>query len=178
MKFIPTSFSEVWLIELDPRADNRGFLARTYCEREFGDRGLNTRWPQCNLTRTLKRGVVRGMHWQAAPKPEIKLVRCAVGAIWDVVVDVRRGSPSFGRWEGFELTSENFRELYVPAGFAHGFQVLKEASEVFYQMGEFYEASLARGVRWNDPALGISWPLESVETSDRDAQLPLLEEVR
>jgi len=117
MKFIPTSFSEVWLIELDPRADNRGFLARTYCEREFGDRGLNTRWPQCNLTRTLKRGVVRGMHWQAAPKPEIKLVRCAVGAIWDVVVDVRRGSPSFGRWEGFELTSENFRELYVPAGF-------------------------------------------------------------
>src|SRR5690242_16911918 len=138
MKFSPTTLPGVWLIDLEPRTDERGFLARTYCDQEFSAHGLNTRWPQCNLTLTKQRGMVRGMHFQAEPKPEIKLVRCAVGAIYDVVVDVRRDSPSFGRWEAFELTGENRRMVYVPAGFAHGFQCLKDNSEVFYQMSEFY----------------------------------------
>ncbi len=176
MKFIPTRLAGVWLIELEPRFDERGFLARTYCEREFSEHGLNTRWPQCNLTRTLERGMVRGMHWQADPTPEIKLVRCVAGAIWDVVVDVRRGSPTFGQWEAFDLTAENWRQVYIPAGFAHGFQCLHPSSEVFYQMGDFYVPELARGVRWNDPAIGIQWPISGAKVGERDARLPVLGE--
>src|SRR5262245_42371822 len=139
MKFIPTTFEGVWLIELEPHADERGFFARTYCEREFAAQGLNTRWPQANVTRTLRRGTIRGLHWQAEPKPEIKLVRCAAGEIWDVVVDIRRASPTFGRWESFELTGDNQRQLYISGGFAHGFQCLSDGSEVSYLMSEFYE---------------------------------------
>jgi dTDP-4-dehydrorhamnose 3,5-epimerase len=177
MKFTPASLPGVWLIELEPRFDERGFFARTSCEREFAAHGLNTRWPQANLTRTASRGMIRGLHWQAEPQPEIKLVRCAVGSIWDVVVDVRRTSPTFGRWEAFELTGENGRQLYIPAGFAHGFQCLQDGSEVFYQMGEFYFPELARGLRWNDATVGIPWPLSGARVSERDAQLPLLGEI-
>ncbi len=137
MKFSRTTLAGLWLIELELREDERGFLARTYCENEFAALGLNTRWPQCNLTRTNQRGTVRGMHYQADPKPEIKLIRCAAGAIFDVLVDVRRESPTFGRWEGFELSAANHRTLYVPGGFAHGFQCLADGCEVFYQMSEF-----------------------------------------
>ncbi|HZL14013.1 MAG TPA: dTDP-4-dehydrorhamnose 3,5-epimerase [Verrucomicrobiae bacterium] len=177
MKFSRTSLAELWLIELEPREDERGFFARTFCEKEFAEHGLNTRWPQCNLTLTKKRSAIRGMHFQAEPKPEIKLVRCVAGKIFDVVVDVRRDSPTFGKWEGFELSAENHRQLYVPAGFAHGFQCLSENSEVFYQMSEFYFPELARGVRWNDPAIGIRWPLPDASLSERDRQLPLLAEL-
>ena len=174
MKFTPSALKGVWLIELEARSDSRGFLARTYCQREFESHGLNTCWPQCNLTRTLRRGTIRGMHWQAEPKPEVKLVRCSAGAIWDVVVDVRPNSATFGKWESYELTSENGRQLYIPAGFAHGFQCLEDSSEVFYQMGDFYEPELARGLRWNDPDVRIEWPLNNTEVSARDAELPLL----
>jgi dTDP-4-dehydrorhamnose 3,5-epimerase len=169
--------SGVWLIELGLREDERGFFARTFCEKEFGERGLNARWPQCNLTLTKNRGAIRGMHFQAEPKPEVKLIRCAAGKIFDVVVDVRRDSPTFGKWEGFELSTENHRQLYVPAGFAHGFQCLADNCEVFYQMSEFYFPELARGVRWNDPAIGIQWPLPDAILSERDRQLPLLAEL-
>src|SRR5262249_16128227 len=124
MKFSKASLSGVWLLELELREDERGFLARTYCQNEFAELGLNTQWPQCNLTLTKNRGMLRGMHFQADPKPEIKLIRCTAGAVFDVVVDVRRGSPTFGKWEGVELTAENRRALYVPGGFAHGFQCL------------------------------------------------------
>ena len=147
MKFTPASLPGVWVIDLEPREDARGFLARTYCEQEFAAHGLNTRWPQCNLTLTKSRGMIRGMHFQADPRPEIKLIRCAAGAIWDVLVDVRPDSPSFGRWEAIELTSENRRSLYVPVGVAHGFQCLQVDTEVFYQMSEFYFPELARGLR-------------------------------
>jgi dTDP-4-dehydrorhamnose 3,5-epimerase len=174
MKFSETTLSGVWLIDLELREDERGFFARTFCEKEFSERGLNTTWPQCNLTLTKKRGAVRGMHFQADPKPEIKLIRCAAGKIFDVVVDVRRDSPTFGKWEGFELSSKNRRSLYVPGGFAHGFQCLTDDCEVFYQMSEFYFAELARGLRWNDPAVGIRWPLPNEKLSERDLQLPLL----
>jgi dTDP-4-dehydrorhamnose 3,5-epimerase len=177
MKFLQTELSGVWLIELGLREDERGFFARTFCEKEFGERGLNARWPQCNLTLTKNRGAIRGMHFQAEPKPEVKLIRCAAGKIFDVVVDVRRDSPTFGKWEGFELSTENHRQLYVPAGFAHGFQCLADNCEVFYQMSEFYFPELARGVRWNDPAIGIQWPLPDAILSERDRQLPLLAEL-
>jgi len=118
MKFSRTKLDGLWLIELELREDERGFFARTYCDQEFTVHGLNTRWPQCNLSHTKQRGMLRGMHFQADPKPEIKLVRCAAGAIYDVLVDVRRDSPTFGQWEGFELTAQNRRTLYVPGGFA------------------------------------------------------------
>ena len=177
MKFSRTSLAGAWLIELELREDERGFLARTYCEKEFAALGLNTHWPQCNLTLTKKRGMIRGMHFQAEPKPEIKLIRCAAGAIFDVIVDVRRDSPTFGHWAGFELSAENHRQLYVPGGFAHGFQCLTDNCEVFYQMSEFYQPGLARGLLWNDPAVNIIWPITTATVSERDRQLPPLAEL-
>lgn len=177
MKFTPSDLKGVWLIALEPREDERGFLARTYCEKEFAEHGLNTRWPQCNLTLTRKRGMLRGMHFQDQPKPEVKLIRCSAGAIYDVLVDVRRDSATFGQWRAFELDSGSRRMLYVPEGIAHGFQCLRDDSEVFYQMSEFYAPELARGIRWNDPALSIAWPVSSPVVSDRDQRLPLLAEL-
>ena len=161
---------------LDPelREDVRGFLARTYCENEFAAHQLNTYWPQCNLTLTRKRGMLRGLHFQADPKPEIKLIRCSAGAVFDVVVDVRRESATFGHWEAFELTAQNRRLLYVPGGFAHGFQCLTDDCELFYQMSEFYVPDLARGLRWNDPQVGIRWPISEAKLSERDQTLPSL----
>jgi dTDP-4-dehydrorhamnose 3,5-epimerase len=174
MKFSRTTLPGLWLIELELREDERGFLARTYCENEFAELGLNTRWPQCNLTLTKKCRAIRGLHFQVKPKPEIKLIRCAAGKIFDVLVDVRRDSPTFGQWEGFELSAENRRQLYVPGGFAHGFQCLADNCEVFYQMSEFYFPELARGLRWDDPQIGIRWPLPQAILSERDQKLPLL----
>jgi len=167
----------VWLIQTERRADDRGFLARTYCEAAFAERGLNIRWPQCNLTHTLRRATIRGLHYQAEPKPEIKLVRCCVGAIFDVVVDVRPNSQTYGRYEGFELRADASLELYVPGGFAHGVQCLEDNSEVFYQMSEFYYPELMRGVRWDDPAVAVDWPLGNPILSERDRNLPSLSEV-
>ncbi len=177
MKFHPTTLAGLFLIELEPRGDERGFLARTYCDREFAQAGLNTRWPQCNLTLTRQRGAVRGMHFQAEPQPEIKLIRCAAGAIFDCLVDVRPDSPTFGRWEGFELTARNHRQLYVPGGFAHGFQCQTEDCEVFYQMSSEYVPTLARGLRHDDPEVGVRWPLPVAQVSERDAALPGLREL-
>jgi dTDP-4-dehydrorhamnose 3,5-epimerase len=174
MKFTPTSFGDVWVVDPDPRNDERGFLARTYCEQEFSDHGLNTRWVQQNHTLTRTRGSVRGMHWQTAPKSEIKLVRCLAGSVMDVVVDVRPQSPTFGRWLAIELSVQNMRALYIPAGYAHGFQCLEDSCELFYLMSEFYHADLARGVRCDDPRVGITWPLPVVHLSPRDTHLPLL----
>jgi dTDP-4-dehydrorhamnose 3,5-epimerase len=174
MKFSQALLPGIWTIDPEPREDERGFLARTYCEKEFAAHGLNTRWPQCNLTLTRKRGMIRGLHFQGEPNPEIKLIRCAAGAVFDVVVDVRRESTSFGRWEAFELTGQNCRILYVPGGFAHGFQCLTDNCELFYQMSEFYVPELARGLRWNDAQVGIRWPIAEAQLSERDQSLPLL----
>jgi dTDP-4-dehydrorhamnose 3,5-epimerase len=174
MKFSQALLPGIWTIDPEPREDERGFLVRTYCEKEFAAHGLNTRWPQCNLTLTRKRGMIRGMHYQAEPKPEIKLIRCAAGTVFDVVVDVRRASTSFGRWEAFELSAQNRRLLYVPGGFAHGFQCLTDDCELFYQMSEFYVPELARGLRWNDAQVGIRWPIAEAKLSGRDQGLPLL----
>ena len=177
MKFEPSSLPGVWVVDLELRADDRGFLARTYCDLEFGGRGLNTHWPQSDLTLTKSRGMLRGMHYQAEPKPEIKLIRCCAGAVLDVVVDVRRDSKTFGKWESFELTATNRRMVYVPGGFAHGFQCLTDNCEMFYQMSEFYYPDLARGLRWNDPQVAIPWPIPNPVLSERDRNLPLLSSI-
>ena len=178
MKFTPVpALPGVWLIDLEPREDERGFLARTFCEDEFAAHGLVTRWPQCNLTLTRHRGAVRGMHFQAEPQPEIKLIRCAAGAIHDVLVDVRPDSKTFGRWEAFELTAQSRRQLYVPGGYAHGFHSLGDNCEVFTHMTAAYVPMLARGLRHDDPVVGIQWPLPVAEISARDRSLPLLSEL-
>ena len=177
MKFNATGLEGVWLIEPELRHDARGFFARTYCEQEFAEHSLNTQWVQQNHTLTKTRGSVRGMHWQADPKPEIKLVRCLAGCVMDVVVDVRSSSPTFGHWQAFELSAQNMRALYIPVGFAHGFQCLEEVCELFYLMSEFYDADLALGVRCDDPQIGIAWPLPVENLSARDAALPHLQEV-
>ena len=177
MKFRATTLAGLWTIELEPREDERGFLARTYCAREFAAAGLNTLWAQCNLTLTRQQGAVRGLHFQAQPRPEIKLIRCSAGAIFDVLLDVRPQSATFGRWEAFELTARNGRQLYVPGGFAHGFQCLTPDCELFYQMSAEFVPELARGVRHDDPQVGIRWPLPVAQVSARDANLPLLREL-
>ena len=174
MQFHPTTLPGVWRIRLDPRADERGHFVRTYCEQEFAAHGLNTRWVQCNTTLTRQRGMLRGLHYQADPHPEIKLIRCVSGAVFDVLVDVRPKSPTFGKWEAFELRAEQPDQLYVPAGYAHGFQCLTEDAGLFYQMSEFYVPDLARGVRWDDPSLTIPWPISHPRLSSRDAGLPAL----
>lgn len=174
MKFLATTLVGLFQIELELRTDERGFLARTYCDNEFAEQGLNTHWPQCNLSQTKDKGMLRGMHFQAEPFPETKLIRCASGAIFDVLVDVRPTSPTFGQWQGFELTGSNHTMLYVPGGFAHGYQTLVDNCEVFYQMSEFYQPDLARGIHYDDPDVGVVWPLENPILSPKDLTLPRL----
>ncbi|MBL9144541.1 MAG: dTDP-4-dehydrorhamnose 3,5-epimerase [Verrucomicrobiaceae bacterium] len=176
MKFEPTQFDGVWLITLEPRGDERGYLMRTYCEPTFRAHGLTTHWPQCNETLTTRRGSIRGMHWQKAPHGEAKLVRCSQGRIWDVVVDVRQGASTFGQWQAFELDASRPQQLHIPPGFAHGFQTLSDHAVLHYQMGELYRPDGAAGCRWDDPALAIPWPLPVADLSARDAGLPLLAE--
>jgi len=154
--------------------DDRGFFARSFCQREFEAQGLNPHLAQCNVSFNRRRGTLRGLHFQAKPHEEAKLVRCTQGAIWDVAVDLREGSPSRRRWYAVELNAENRLALYVPEGFAHGFQTLADDCEVLYQMSEFYYPELARGVRWDDGALGIQWPLPNPILSDRDRSYPPL----
>lgn len=174
MKFCETTLPGAFLIDLEPVEDERGFFARSWCQREFADRGLNTNLVQCNISFNKKRGTLRGMHYQAAPHEEVKLVRCTHGAVYDVIVDLRRDSPVFKRWFGMELTADNRTMLYVPAGVAHGFQTLTDDAEVFYQMSEFYHSECARGVRWDDPAFGIQWTLnEEPVLSEKDRRYPL-----
>lgn len=177
MRFHPTRLPGVWKIELAPVGDDRGHFVRTYCERVFTERGLNTRWVQCNSTLTNRRGTLRGLHFQAEPHPEVKLIRCISGAVFDVIVDVRPDSPTFGRWEAFELQAARPEQLYVPAGYAHGFQCLTDDAGLHYQMSEFYHPELARGVRWDDAQLAIRWPLANPDMSPRDRDLPLLSEL-
>lgn len=168
MKFLSTPLAGAFVVELDLIADERGFFARSFCEREFAARGLNPRLVQCNVSHNRHRGTLRGMHFQAPPKEEAKLVRCTAGAIHDVIIDLRRGSATYCRWFAVELTSQNRRSLYVPEGCAHGFQTLGDDAEVLYNMSESYEPGLARGVRWNDPRFSIEWPLPDPTLSERD----------
>lgn len=174
MKFVPTRFATAWLIEPDRHEDERGFFSRTWCQREFERCGLNPNLVQCNISFNTKRGTVRGMHFQAAPHEEAKLVRCTLGRIFDVIVDVRRDSPTFGVWQSFDLSSKNRYSLYIPEGFAHGFQTLEPESEVFYQMSEFFHPESARGFHYADPEINITWPLQTEVISRKDQMNPPL----
>ena len=172
MIFTPLHLPQACLIQPERFEDERGFFARTWCVREMEAHGLNPCIVQCSMSFNVKRGTLRGMHFQAPPSEEAKLVRCTAGAIYDVLLDLRPESPTFKRWHAVELTSENRLALYVPEGFAHGFQTLADNTEVFYEMSQFYEPAAARGVRWNDPAFGIVWPLAAPTISGKDAGYP------
>jgi dTDP-4-dehydrorhamnose 3,5-epimerase len=176
--FRETALVGAFVVEVEPQVDERGFFARTWCQREFAAQGLNPRLVQGSLSVSRTVGTLRGLHYQAPPWAEAKLVRCSRGAIYDVVVDLRRESPSYGQWVGVELEASTYRMVYVPEGFAHGFLTLTDDCEVIYQMSEFYVPEAARGIRWDDPTIGISWPGEVRVISPRDAELPFLTEVR
>ena len=172
MIFAETEFRGAFVIELERREDERGFFARSWCQQEFEERGLNPRLVQCNVSFNKLRGTLRGVHYQANPYEEAKLVRCTRGAVYDVIIDLRPESRTYLRWAAVELNEENRRALYVPEGLAHGFQTLEDGTEVFYQMSEAYRPEYARGVRWNDPAFRIRWPLERRIISARDRGYP------
>ena len=173
----PTALAGAFVVESEPRADERGFFARTYGESEFRELGLEPCGRQWSVSYSKWRGTLRGLHFQADPHGETKLVRCVSGAVWDVVVDLRRGSPTYGKWVGIELNRSNRLALYIPRGFAHGFQTLADDTELLYGISPDYVAEAARGIRWNDPVVAIEWPLPPVALSPRDAALPLLESV-
>jgi len=160
------------LVEIEPLGDERGFFARTFCRQDFEDAGLDLDIVQSNMSHNVHKGTLRGLHYQAAPKPDPKLVSCVRGAIFDVVVDLRAESDTYCQWAGVELTADNAKALFVPPGCAHGFITLTDDTLVNYQMGEAYVADLARGVRWNDSAFAINWPLEPQLLSERDAAYP------
>jgi len=162
----------VRILDIDLRPDERGFFARSWCQGEFADHGLNPKLAQCNVSVTLRKGTLRGVHFQAAPFAEAKLVRCTRGAIYDVVLDLRPQSPTFRDWIAMVLTAEKHNMVYVPEGCGHGFQTLQDDIEVFYQMSEFYNPEAARGVRWDDPAFRIAWPEKVEVISERDRTYP------
>jgi dTDP-4-dehydrorhamnose 3,5-epimerase len=172
VKFSPTELPGVYVVDLEPIEDERGFFARTWCQEEFAALGLDGNLAQCNISYNRLRGTLRGMHYQAEPHGEAKLVRCSRGAIYDVAVDLRPGSPAYLKHLGVELSADNRRALFIPAGLAHGFQTLTSDSEVFYQMSCAYVPGAGRGVRWNDPAFGIAWPDDERTISDRDKTWP------
>lgn len=178
MQFAETELRGATLIDLAPNLDERGFFARTFCEREFAEHGLPAHFPQCNLSRNRRRGTLRGMHYEAAPSAESKLVRCVTGAIFDVIVDLRPESATRYRWLGVELSALSGRALFVPAGFAHGFLTLSDDSDVFYHMGDSYRPGAARGFRWNDEFFSITWPESPSSIADRDASYPNFEPER
>ena len=172
MKFEETRLAGAWIIDINKLEDERGFFARTFCQKEFIEHGLNTRVAQCNVSYNKQKGTLRGMHLQVAPFQEAKLVQCISGAIYDMIVDLRPGSPTYLQHIGVELSAKSYRMLYIPEGFAHGFLTLTDEVNVFYQMSEFYAPECARGFRWNDPAFGITLPDELKVISERDASYP------
>jgi dTDP-4-dehydrorhamnose 3,5-epimerase len=175
LNFTETPLAGAYVIDATPITDTRGCFARTYCTKEFAEHGLVTHWVQCNTSYNARTGTLRGLHFQRAPHQEVKLVRCTRGSVFDVAVDIRAGSATYGQWHGVELSAENRRSFYIPAGFAHGYQALVDDSEVFYQVSAFYHPQSEGGLRWNDPAFNIAWPLaDQVSLSPKDSNWPLL----
>ena len=170
MIFTETPLPGAYLIDLEKRGDDRGFFARAFCEREFAQHGLVDRFVHANTSLSAREGTLRGMHYQLAPQAETKMVRCIRGALYDVILDLRKGSPTFGKSFGAELTAENRRMMYVPRGFAHGFLTLAANTEAFYMVSAFYAPEWERGVRWNDPRFAIHWPAVPAVISDKDAR--------
>lgn len=172
MRFIETSLGGAFVIEPEKLEDKRGFFARSFCQNEFEAHGLNSNIVQCNISLNAKRGTLRGMHFQAAPYAEAKLVRCTRGSMYDVIIDLRPSSATFCKWYAVELNGANCMTLYVPEGFAHGFQTLEDDTEVFYQISEYYRPDFSRGVRWDDPAFAIEWPPAERIISEKDKGYP------
>jgi dTDP-4-dehydrorhamnose 3,5-epimerase len=170
--FTSAPLAGAMLVDLERHDDERGFFARAWCRREFAAAGLDPELAQASISRNRRRGTLRGMHYQAAPHEEDKVVRCVRGALYDVIIDLRPASPTYTRHFGVELTAENGRALFIPKGFAHGFQTLVDDTDVLYQMSQFYAAEAARGVRWNDPAFAVEWPISSPILHPRDASYP------
>ena len=175
MNFEELSLHGAWLIGMQPVVDNRGHFVRTFCEAEFGLRGLEHRFTQHSSSFTRSAGTIRGLHYQRSPNLEAKVVRCVRGAIYDVIVDLRKNSPTFGRWAAIELSDENCAQLYIPQGFAHGFQSLKPDSEIHYLISPAYVPEGAAGIRYDDAQLAIEWPLEVTNISERDRGLPVFD---
>jgi dTDP-4-dehydrorhamnose 3,5-epimerase len=174
LNFVETPLAGLYVVEIEPRYDERGFFARSYCSEEFKANGFEREVAQCNISFNEKAGTLRGLHFQAEPHGEAKLVRCTQGAIYDVAVDIRPSSTTYLKWYSAELTSENRRMMFIPEGFAHGFQTLMDDSEIFYVMFESYHPESARGMRWDDPAFGIVWPLASRIISEKDRTYSLI----
>ncbi len=176
MTFTPTPLHGCYTISLTPFGDERGWFARTYCKKEFAAIGHTAEWVQLNHSFTAAKGTIRGMHYQLPPFTEIKMVRCIAGAVYDVVVDLRAGSPSFLQWTGVELSAGNQQMLYIPAGFAHGFQALTSDAALLYHHSAYYTPGAEGGLRYNDPAINIQWPQEATLLSDRDLNHPLIDQ--
>lgn len=169
MNFHTTDLKDAVLIEMSPFQDDRGHFGRTFCQSEFGDAGLETSFVQANASFNHRKGTLRGMHYQLPPHAEVKVVRCVRGAIHDVIIDLRRESPTYLAWQGFDLTEDNGMQLYVPRGFAHGFISLRDDTAITYMVSAAYAPGAERGLRWNDPTFGIDWPIEVATMSDKDA---------
>jgi dTDP-4-dehydrorhamnose 3,5-epimerase len=176
MIFNKTEFNGVYIIELEKKTDERGFFARAWDKKKFEEHGLNSKLIQCNISFNKKKGILRGMHYQIAPYEEAKLIRCTKGKIFDVVIDLRSKSNTFKQWFGIEISDENYKMLYVPEGFAHGFQTLEDNTEVFYQMSEMYMPDYVRGVRYNDEIFNIGWPITPTIISEKDRIYPSFKE--
>ena len=172
MIFKETKLKGACTIELERIEDERGFFARSWCQKEFAEHGLNPLIVQCNISYNKKKGTLRGMHYQASPYEEAKIVSCISGAIYDVIIDLRPDSATFCQWFAVELSSDNYRMIYIPVGLAHGFQTLKDNTVVFYQRSEFYHPDSARGVKWDDPAFGVKWPINKSIIALKDRQFP------
>ncbi|BFU93480.1 MAG: dTDP-4-dehydrorhamnose 3,5-epimerase [Nitrospira sp.] len=175
MIFAETSLPGSYVVEVEKHEDERGFFARSWCVREFAAKGLDPHLVQCNVSFNKLKGTLRGLHYQIPPHAEVKLVRCTKGSLFDVIVDLRKDSPTFLKWFAIELTATNHRMLYIPKLFAHGFQTLEDDTEISYQMSEFYEPAASKGIRWNDPSLGINWPEADKTMSQKDQSYPDLE---
>ena len=172
MIFRETPLPGAFIIDLEPIVDERGFFARSWCREEFSANGIEGGFVQLNISYNRRRGTLRGLHYQAEPHAETKLLRVTRGSVFDVLVDIRETSTGFRRWFAVELSAENRRMLYIPKGMAHGFQTLEDDTEVLYQMGEYYVPEAARGIRWDDPELAIAWPIPDPIVSERDSDLP------
>ncbi|MBV9339491.1 MAG: dTDP-4-dehydrorhamnose 3,5-epimerase [Acidobacteria bacterium] len=178
MIFRATKLQGVFEVQIEPTRDERGFFARSWCQKEFESHGLSSKLVQCSISFNSRKGTLRGIHYQAAPHPEAKLVRCTRGAIYDVAVDLRPDSPTFREWISVQLTAANRSMLFVPEGCGHGFLTLEDECEVLYHISEFYHPELARGLRWNDPAVGVAWPAPVKVISQKDRSYPNIAELQ
>ncbi|MEM9635919.1 MAG: dTDP-4-dehydrorhamnose 3,5-epimerase [Pseudomonadota bacterium] len=177
MKFTPLPLQGAYRIDLEKKGDSRGFFARLFCQKEFEQFGLSTSWSQCNVSNSVEQGTVRGMHFQCPPKADAKLVKCMQGAVFDVIVDLRKASETFGQWTSVTLTAEGGEMIFIPEGFAHGFQTLTPNVELLYFHSDSYSPEHEGGLHHNDPDVGIAWPVPTTNLSDRDKNLPPLKKV-